>query len=143
MPAAAPDLKSLLAMDSRAAEDRARDEGRKPADVVQFLGIEPGMSVIDIIAGGGYYSEVLSLAVGPAGRVVAQNPDFVLQFRDGANEKAISARLAGDRLPNVTRLNKNFEDIGAADGPFDAAIQGFRLLAPSHEGRLDVGDELS
>ena len=117
-----PDLHALLASDSRAEGDRARDAGRKPADVIEFLGIEPGMRVIDIIAAGGYYTEVLSLAVDAEGHVVAQNPAFVLQFREGANEIALSARLADDRLPNVSRMNKEFEDMSAADGQFEAAI---------------------
>lgn len=117
-----PDLRVLLADESREESDRARDEGRRPADVVEFLGIVQGMRVIDIVAAGGYYTEVLSLAVGDEGQVVAHNPPAVLQFRDGANEKAISARLAGNRLANVTRLNKNFADLVPEDGPFDAGI---------------------
>ena len=71
MEEARADLRSLLASDSRSAEDQARDAGRKPADVVEFLGIESGMRVIDVIAAGGYYTEVLTLAVGPEGHVVA------------------------------------------------------------------------
>jgi predicted methyltransferase len=122
MAAAPVDLRPLLASDSRAAEDRARDAGRKPSRVIEFLGIKPGMRVLDIIAAGGYYTEVLSLAVGPEGQVVAQNPPGVLEMRDGANEKTLSARLAGNRLPNVLRLNSEFADIGANAGTFDAAI---------------------
>lgn len=122
-PAARPtDLRALLADPSRPAEDRARDATRRPADVIEFLGIEPGMRVLDVMAAGGYYTEVLSRAVGPDGAVVAQNPDAMLQFHDGANEKAISARLAGNRLPNVTRLNSNFDAIDTDVGRFDAAI---------------------
>lgn len=116
------DLRKLLASEHRAESDRARDAGRRPADVVEFLGIENGMRVMDVIAAGGYYTEVLSLAVGDDGHVVAHNPPSILKFRDGANEKAISARLAGNRLPNVTRLNKDFADLVPEDGPFDAAI---------------------
>lgn len=41
---------------------------------MEFLSITPGMSVIDVIAAGGYYTEVLSLAVGSEGHVIAQNP---------------------------------------------------------------------
>jgi len=118
----ATDLRSLLASDERSADDRARDANRRPADVIEFLGIEPGMRVIDVIAAGGYYTEVLSLAVGPEGHVVAQNPQAVLEFRDGANEKAISARLAGNRLPNVSRSNGNFDEVPTTDGLYDAAI---------------------
>lgn len=116
------DFRQRLASAARPAADRARDAGRRPADVVAFLDIGNGDHVIDLVAAGGYYTEVLSMAVGKDGRVVAQNPDTVLRFRDGANEKALSERLAGNRLPNVTRLNKNFEDIGETDGAFDAAI---------------------
>ncbi len=126
-PAAEPmaepaDLRTMLASDSRSEADRARDAGRKPADVVEFLGIESGMRVIDIIAAGGYYTEVMSLAVGADGMVVAQNPQIILEMRDGANEKAISARLAGNRLPNVSRANVGFDAVSTADGQFDAAI---------------------
>jgi len=119
---AAHDLASLLASDSRAEADRARDAGRKPAEVIAFLGIEPGMSVIDIIAAGGYYTEVLSLAVGPDGHVVAHNTPYILEMREGANEKALSERLSGDRLGNVSRLNKDVADISPQDGTFDVAI---------------------
>jgi len=118
----ATDLRTLLASENRAEADRARDAGRRPADVVAFLGIGEGMSVIDLIAASGYYTEVLSLAVGDDGHVVAQNPPTVLEMREGANEKAISARLADNRLPNVTRLDKNFADLTPEDGQFDAAL---------------------
>jgi predicted methyltransferase len=116
------DLRALLASEMRAEADRARDAGRKPADVIEFLGIEPGMKVMDVLAAGGYYTEVLSLAVGPDGEVIAQNTPGMLQFRDGAYETAISERLADDRLPNVSRLNADFGDISTGTGNVDAAI---------------------
>lgn len=123
----APTLAALLSGDSRPAADKARDANRKPAEVIAFLGIEPGMHVIDIIAAGGYYTEVLSLAVGKDGRVVAQNPAIVLQLRDGANEKQLSERLANDRLPNVSRLNREVAELQPNDGPFDAALTALNL----------------
>ena len=122
MAEAPADLSTLLANSSRSAEDQARDAGRKPAAIIEFLGIKPGMRVLDVIAAGGWYTEVLALAVGPDGHVVAQNPPVILEMRDGANEKAISARLAGNRLPNVSRMNSGFEDIATIAGTFDAAI---------------------
>lgn len=121
-PAAPParDFTALLA--SRSAEDLARDEARKPAEVISFLGIEPGMTVLDLLAAGGWYTEVLSLAVGPEGKVYAHNTELTLSFRDGANEKAISARLADNRLPNVERLDRELTDLGLAPGSIDAAM---------------------
>ncbi len=131
------DLTSLLASAARAEADRARDAGRKPADVIAFLGIEPGMNVIDVIAAGGYYTEVLSLAVGPDGHVAAQNPAFVLAMREGVNEKTLSARLADDRLGNVSRLDKEVAEILPEDGPFDAAITALNF----HDIYNNYGEE--
>jgi predicted methyltransferase len=111
-----------LASPDRPEADRARDAGRRPAEVVAFLGIEPGMTVIDLIAAGGYYTEVLSLAVGSEGRVYAQNSPYVLQMRGGANEKAITARLAGGRLANVSRIDRETSELGLAPGSVDAAL---------------------
>lgn len=134
----APYLATMLA-DNRSEEDRARDAGRKPAEVIAAMGIEPGMNVLDVIAASGWYTEVLSNAVGPDGHVTAQNPPRVLQFREGANEVAISARLADGRLANVTRLNKNTEELTAEDGQFDAAITALNLHDIYNRG----GDEVA
>lgn len=120
--AAHHELAGKLASESRPAEDRARDDDRKPAEVVAFLGIEPGMTVVDLIAAGGYYTEVLSLVVGPEGKVYAQNNQYVLQIRDGANQEAITKRLSGDRLPNVERLDREFGELGLAPDSVDAAL---------------------
>jgi predicted methyltransferase len=124
--AMAPDLATMLT-EMRSEDDRARDTGRKPADVIAAMGIEPGMHVLEVIAGGGWYTEVLAIAVGPDGHVTAHNTPGALQVRDGANEAAISARLADGRYPNVSRLNKNTHEIVAEDGEFDAAFTALNL----------------
>jgi predicted methyltransferase len=118
----ADSLRDALASGDRPDADKTRDAGRKPAKVVAFLGVREGNVVIDLIAAGGYYSEVLATAVGPDGHVYAQNNKFVLEFRDGANEKAISARLADDRLPNVERLDREIADLGIEPDSVDGAI---------------------
>lgn len=115
-------LEARLQSNERPAEDRARDAGRKPAQVIAFLGIEPGMTVVDLIAAGGYYTEVLSLAVGPQGKVYSQNNAYVLEIRDGANDKALTQRLAGGRLPNVERVDREVAELGLAPDSLDAAL---------------------
>jgi len=126
-------LEERLSSDTRSAADRARDAGRKPAQVLEFLGLEPGMTVLDVMASGGWYTEVLSLAVGEDGTVIAHNVPMALQFRDGAYEKAISERLAGDRLPNVTRLNADFSELDL-DNEVDLAITALNLHDVYHRG---------
>ena len=76
-------LTAALASADRPAEDKARDADRKPAELMEFFGVKPGMTTVDIIALGGYVTEVLSVAVGPNGKVYAQNPPIALQLRDG------------------------------------------------------------
>ncbi len=98
-------LAAALATADRAAEDKARDADRKPAELMEFFGVKPGMTTVDIIALGGYVTEVLSLAVGPKGKVYAQNPPIALQLRDGFYAQQITDRLANNRLPNVVRVD--------------------------------------
>jgi len=77
---------------------------------------------MDVIAAGGWYTEVLAAVVGDGGTVYAQNPPEVLRFRDGANDKALSARLAGERLPNVVRIDGDLDESNVEPGSLDAAI---------------------
>lgn len=120
-------LRSALGAESRPLADRRRDSDRKPAEVIEFLGIEPGMRVIDLIAGAGYYTEILSLAVSPGGSVTAMNPPSVLQSNNDIIARSLEERLAHGRLPNVSRLDKELGDIRASDGPYDAALTALNL----------------
>lgn len=106
----------------RSDDDKARDAQRKPDQVLMFLGLRAGDTVLDIWAAGGWYTEVLSIAVGPEGDVYAQNPASVLNFRDGQNEKQISARLADDRLANVERINATVADAAITPESIDFAF---------------------
>ena len=131
------DLAADLASPDRKQEDRDRDAGRKPAEVLAYLGIGPGMTVMDLIAAGGYYTEVLSRAVGPTGKVYAQNPPVVLEFRDGANDKAMTERLANGRLSNVERVDQDLLDVELPAGSLDAAITALNF----HDVLQNGGEE--
>jgi len=106
----------------RPEADVARDAGRMPFAVLAFLGVEPGMTALDVIAAGGYYTEVLSNAVGAEGIVYTQNPAQVLRMFDGRNDRALTERLADNRLPNVRRLDREMSDLGLSEGSVDVAI---------------------
>lgn len=81
--------------------DRAQDGWRKPAEVLQFLEVEPGHHVLDFYAGPGYYSELLSRIVGPTGSVLIYNNELYTQ----AAHHDLTLRRARNRLPNTTVLN--------------------------------------
>ncbi len=120
-------LGDQLTNSGRSDEDKSRDAGRKPAEVLAFLGVQPGMTTMDVMASGGWYTEVLSVAVGPKGKVYAHNLPSFLQFRDGFYDKAISARLADNRLANVIRLDAPMQDTGIEPGSVDVAVTALNL----------------
>lgn len=116
-------LAAALASADRPAADKARDADRKPAELMEFFGVKPGMTTVDIIALGGYVTEVLSVAVGPNGKVYAQNPPVALQLREGLYAKEITERLASNRLPNVVRVDGDLPATSQiAPGSVDVAI---------------------
>ena len=100
---------------SRPDADKADDAARKPAQVLAFTGVEPGMKVFEMEAGGGYYTELLSPIVGESGEVVMQNPKFFDNFLS----EAFAERLADNRLPNVRHARGNFDQLDAEDGSMD------------------------
>lgn len=107
---------------NRSDDDKVRDAQRKPDQVLTFLGLRSGDTVLDIWSSGGWYSEVLSIVVGPEGKVLSQNSPAVLAFRDGYYDQALSVRLDGDRLPNVERINTTVAEAGITPASVDFAF---------------------
>jgi predicted methyltransferase len=68
------DYAKAVADASRAEANRKLDDSRMPAAVLDFAGYERGDVVADFMAGGGYYTELISRVVGPQGRVYALEP---------------------------------------------------------------------
>ncbi|MEO6602582.1 MAG: SAM-dependent methyltransferase [Polyangiaceae bacterium] len=91
----------------RSAEDRALDGGRKPDLMLAFFGVQPGMKVAEIGAGGGYTSELLARVVGPTGKVFGQNSPMILETFANV---PWTARLAKPALANVVRADREFDE---------------------------------
>ncbi len=64
-------IDAAVADSARPAEDKQRDAERKPAETLAFAGVKPGDTVIELAPGKGYYTRLLSAAVGPKGKVYA------------------------------------------------------------------------
>lgn len=91
------DYTEVLASPIRSADDRARDEGRMARETLELIGVQPGWKVADLIIGGGYFTRILSAAVGPTGHVTAWQPQEFIAFQDSYG----AALTAVDALPNV------------------------------------------
>jgi len=111
-----------MAAPGRPDGDREIDVTRKPIETLTFMGIEEGMTVLEVVAGEGYYAELLAAAVGPDGIVYAQNnPQALTQVRGGVLGRAMDARFANSRVANVIRADRVIDELDM-DGQFDAAM---------------------
>lgn len=66
-------IADIVKSQDRTATDRTNDLRRKPEQMLAFIGIRQGIVALDLSAGGGYTTELLARAVGPAGRVYGQS----------------------------------------------------------------------
>jgi predicted methyltransferase len=82
---ASPAFAQMMAVRTdRPPADVARDAERKPAAVIAFTGVKPGMTVAELLPGTGYYTRLLAKAVGPKGKVYAILPASLVSALPGA-----------------------------------------------------------
>jgi predicted methyltransferase len=112
-------VQAIVDAPDRTPEDRALDAGRHPAELLEFTGVGPGMKVAELMAGGGYTTELLARAVGPGGKVYAENPKVVLE-RFAA--KPWKERLARPVNRGVVRFDRDL------DSPFTPEVQGLDVV---------------
>src|SRR5688572_11899367 len=103
----APDYQALVAGADRTDGDRAIDVRRKPTELLAFYGVRPGMTVLDVGASAGYNTELLARAVGPSGKVYAQNTRAVLE---NIVKGRFDERLQRPAMKNVVHLVRDFDD---------------------------------
>ena len=97
-------IAAAVAAKDRPAESVALDASRKPAEILSFMGLKPGMKAFDLLTGTGYYAEIMGRAVGPKGSVTAYSPAAY-------NPEPIKVAFATlvTRAPNVKLVNNPAE----------------------------------
>ncbi len=122
-------IAAAVADDRRPEADVARDPLRKPAEIVEFAGVESGMSIAEIAPGGGYYTRVLAASVGPEGKVYALMPAFFANRPGGldginalaaeyGNIEVVVIDYAETELPEKVDLvwtTENYHDLANGD----------------------------
>ena len=81
-------IAEIVASPDRSEADRVNDKRRMPGRMLAFIGVRPGMTVLDLSAGGGYTTELLARSVGPTGRVYGQSAPRVQRTPPTAPEGA-------------------------------------------------------
>jgi predicted methyltransferase len=92
-------IAKAVAAPERSDKDRERDARDKPAELLTFAGLKPGMKVADVFGGGGYWSEIYTRAVGPTGSVTLVNNVGYFNY----SKDDLKARFDKDRLKEVKR----------------------------------------
>ena len=111
-------IDAAFASPDRPADDRELDARRQSKAVLAFLGVRPGMRVIDVFSAGGYNTELLARAVGVKGEVIAYNNPPYARYA----AKAIEKRYRGERLGNVRQVTAEVDELELAPGSLDAAL---------------------
>jgi predicted methyltransferase len=92
-----PDYITAAVDDSaRPADDKQLDAERKPAEMLMIAHVKPGMRVMDLVPGHGYFTRLFAKSVGPKGFVYAYQPAEFEPFYKGkpAPVRAVAAEYA-------------------------------------------------
>jgi predicted methyltransferase len=129
-------IAAALADAGRPQADKDRDAARHPGEVLAFAGVKPGDKVADFLMGGGYWTRILSPAVGPKGHVYAYEAAEFIAYRAAyateqdaavagrANTTAVRSPLAEVSFPEPLDLIltvQNYHDLHLKYAPPGAA----------------------
>ncbi|WP_218079966.1 class I SAM-dependent methyltransferase [Anthocerotibacter panamensis] len=73
--ASATALQTVLSSSHRSEQNRARDQYRHPMQTLEFFGLRPEMTVVELWPGGGWYSEILAPYLAAKGQLIVTNFD--------------------------------------------------------------------
>ena len=97
-------IPAAVAAPDRSPDNVKLDDGRKPAQVLQFLGLKPGMHVLDLFGANAYWAEIMAPVVGPTGHDTVWEAS---QFYSDKTRQSFEAFAA--KHPNVSIIVSPFE----------------------------------
>jgi predicted methyltransferase len=107
-------IAGAVASPDRSADNVKLDESRKPAEVLKFLGLRPGMRVADPFGGNFYWAEITGRAVGPKGHVTVWQPQQFYTQKTYDTYQAVQAKE-----PNVWMRMSPMEAPDLPAGKYD------------------------
>lgn len=96
-PAAENTLQAAIDSDRRAPQEKTRDAWRHPAETLEFFGVQPDQTVVEIWPGGGWYTNILAPWIAAGGGQLVE-----VLFDSAGIEDA-------DRVARITRDNDAFK----------------------------------
>ncbi len=133
-----PVLSEVIAGDWRSADEKSRDAARKPVENLQFWGLKPGASILEVQPGGGWWTRILApYAARTGGRYSATAADLANPSITEAARKSradFAARFADDKIYGKVEL----VNWGATAAPLAASSYDFILLSRVIHGWMRV-----
>ena len=69
-----PVLEALITASHRSAANIARNAARHPVETLEFFGLRPDMTVLEILPSLGWYTEILAPYLAAKGRLIVAAP---------------------------------------------------------------------
>ena len=134
------DYESVFRKDDRPEQDYEMYPVRKSAEVLAFAGVMPGMTVVEMEAGDGFYTELFSRIAGPDGKVYMQNPPSFKAFLGDSVSKRVDGRLLNVQI--VESAFDNLTNVPDADADLVTWFLGPHELWYTPQGEPDgiLGD---
>jgi len=100
------DIKAAMKSEHRSDKDKERDRNRKPVKTLEFLGIQSDMTVLELIPGGGWYTNLLAPALKDKGQLyVAMASEKLLSKDEFSKVKTVSNDSKWERNEEEDRYN--------------------------------------
>lgn len=81
-----------MALAAQSDEAKARFQYRHPKETLEFFGITPGMTVVEALPGGGWYTKVLLPYLGGEGKVIGVDYSIDMRRNFGTSEEKLEER---------------------------------------------------
>jgi predicted methyltransferase len=112
-------LEQAVANPARSEKNRARDAYRHPVQTLEFFGVRPTDTVVEIWPGGGWYTEILAPYLATQGRLIVAAPA-------GKGSESLAKRLDADPALFGKVERANFPTVlggtGVPPGTADAVL---------------------
>ncbi|MCF6275511.1 MAG: methyltransferase [Robiginitomaculum sp.] len=114
------------ALSSQTDAVKARYGARHPTETLEFFGIAPGMTVLEALPGGGWYTKILLPYLGPEGRLEAGHYPDDMWKNIRADKDWIAARVEDTRIWPEKAAGWNIEN-AASIGSFSFSEMPSRM----------------
>jgi predicted methyltransferase len=122
------DYAAAIGDSARPDADKQLDAERKPAEMLALAHVRPGMKVMDLIPGKGYFTRLFSVAVGPKGYVYAYQPSELDGFLKG-------------KTPPVNDVASAYKNVAVIHAPINKVVAPESLdLAWTSQNYHDLKD---